>query len=231
MRATAHGSALALTVCLLAGTARADYIASETLVLRPEAPAGAAAPTSFNFGASNQFTTTSPADLFVVPLTLNGASQTFVANASNANFAPTVALLTSADDPWIHWAVQSAPGTVAGGALVQAHNFFFKTLATSTIAAPPGYDGLAGATINDIKLTVNNFSLLASTPTVDVYSVSATVTFEGTPGSVEVTPYTWDFAPPVPTPEPGTLTSLACGALALAGFALRRPPVRPTTAA
>jgi hypothetical protein len=230
MRATAHGRALALTVCLLAGTARADYIASETVVLRPEVPAGAAAPTLFNFGASNQFTSASPADLFVVPLTLNGASRTFVADASNANFAPTVALLTSADDPWIHWGVQGAPGIGLGGELVQAHNFFFQTLATSTIAAPPGYAGLAGATITDIKLTINNFSLLASTQGVDVYSVNATVTLEGTPGSVVVTPYTWDDAP-VPTPEPGALNLLASGALALAGFALRRPPARPTTAA
>ena len=43
MRATAHGRALALTVCLLAGTARADYIASETGVAETASAPGTVA--------------------------------------------------------------------------------------------------------------------------------------------------------------------------------------------
>ena len=57
MKAIVHGGIAALLIGLLAHSARADYIAAETVVLRPEVPAGAPAPISFNFGASAAFTT------------------------------------------------------------------------------------------------------------------------------------------------------------------------------
>ena len=222
MKAIVHGGILALLVGVLADSARADYIAAETLLLRPEVPHGAGAPTSFNFGASAQFTTDGSTDPLVVPLKLNGPSQTFFADASNPYFAPTVAVLTNGSNPWVHWGVQAPPGTVAGGALVNSYNFFYRTPTTTTLTPPSGAPvDLLGATINDIKLTINHFTQIGGNSSVDVYSVNATVTFEGSPGPVVVTPGVWDFAPPAPTPEPSSLVLAGFGAAGMLGFARR----------